>query len=312
MYLRTVAEESATPGLVVRVRSGRAASPQRTTRPAAARMPLPGLVGSAPAWLRACDELERAFRAGEWLAVEGEPGVGKLALLSAVQLRRQPVRRFSVHDAADATRTADWAAELKAALEGGGSVVVRHVDRLTTARLRILESLLGEASGASEAWVAVTLEGSSQRSATLQRVLALFPGTLEVPPLRLHLDDLEVLVPLLLARLGQRRLVCSPEAMRLLMRLSWPGNVAQVHETLRKVVSHRRTGVIRPEDLPPEVHSLTRRLLTPLESLERDAIVTALADAAGNKVQAAKALGMSRATIYRKIYDYRIVTSAEG
>jgi transcriptional regulator of acetoin/glycerol metabolism len=44
-----------------------------------------------------------------------------------------------------------------------------------------------------------------------------------------------------------------------------------------------------------------------LESLTRDAIVTSLADAHGNKVKAARSLGISRATIYRKIHEYGIV-----
>ena len=66
------------------------------------RMPLPSLVGSGPPWLHACQEVETIFRSGEWLAVEGEPGVGKLAVLRAVQLRRQPVARFEVLEARDA------------------------------------------------------------------------------------------------------------------------------------------------------------------------------------------------------------------
>ena len=97
---------------------------------------------------------------------------------------------------------------------------------------------------------------------------------------------------------------CSPEAMHLLMRMSWPGNAEQLHQMLREVVKHRRTGSIQPEDLPPEVHTVSRRVLSPLESMERDAIVRCLTDAGGNKVQAARSLGMSRATIYRKIHDY--------
>ena len=55
---------------------------------------------------------------------------------------------------------------------------------------------------------------------------------------------------------------------------------------------------------------MSRRVLSPLEALERDAIVKCLADAHDNKAQAARALGMSRATIYRKIHDYGIVTRA--
>jgi transcriptional regulator of acetoin/glycerol metabolism len=53
---------------------------------------------------------------------------------------------------------------------------------------------------------------------------------------------------------------------------------------------------------------VSRRLLSPLESMERDAIVQSLLDCDGNKVKAAESLGMSRATIYRKIHEYGIVT----
>jgi transcriptional regulator of acetoin/glycerol metabolism len=55
---------------------------------------------------------------------------------------------------------------------------------------------------------------------------------------------------------------------------------------------------------------VSRRLLSPMESIERDAIAAALLDARGNKARAAKSLGMSRATIYRKIHEFGIVTPA--
>ena len=95
--------------------------------------------------------------------------------------------------------------------------------------------------------------------------------------------------------------------MQLLLRSSWPGNVEQVWQVLRQVVQRRRTGVIAPDDLPPECRTVSRRLLRPLESMERDAIVQSLLDHDGNKIRAAESLGMSRATIYRKIHDYGIV-----
>ena len=94
--------------------------------------------------------------------------------------------------------------------------------------------------------------------------------------------------------------------MQFLLRAHWPGNVSQLLDVLRHVLRRRRTGTILVTDLPPEVQSLNRRRLSTLESLERDAIVLGLQDAGGNKAQAARALGMSRATIYRKIHDYGI------
>jgi transcriptional regulator of acetoin/glycerol metabolism len=98
--------------------------------------------------------------------------------------------------------------------------------------------------------------------------------------------------------------------MQILLRSSWPGNTEQLWQVLRKVVQRRRVGSIRPADLPPECWTVSRRLLSPLESMERDAIVQSLLDYKGNKVKAAESLGMSRATIYRKIHEYGIVTPA--
>jgi sigma-54 dependent transcriptional regulator, acetoin dehydrogenase operon transcriptional activator AcoR len=55
---------------------------------------------------------------------------------------------------------------------------------------------------------------------------------------------------------------------------------------------------------------VSRRLLGPLESMQRDAIVQSLLDYHGSKVKAAESTGMSRATIYRKIHQYAIITPA--
>ena len=78
---------------------------------------------------------------------------------------------------------------------------------------------------------------------------------------------------------------------------------------LREAARVARPGapvVITVADLPPECRASTRRVLTPLESIECDAIVQALLNVDGNKVRAAQQLGMSRATIYRKIREYGI------
>jgi transcriptional regulator of acetoin/glycerol metabolism len=156
--------------------------------------------------------------------------------------------------------------------------------------------------------VAVTLD-RQRATADLTALLRLFPGTVEVPPLRHHIEDVRELVPFLLAKLSQQgRLSCSAAAMQLLLRHTWPGNTEQLWQVLRQVVQLRRAGTIMPKDLPPECWTVSRRVLSPLESIERDAIVQALLDHDGSKVAAARALGMSRATIYRRIREYGIVT----
>jgi transcriptional regulator of acetoin/glycerol metabolism len=275
-----------------------------------ARMFLPSLVGAGPLWLRGCHEVEAAYDAAEWLALAGEPGVGKLALIRAVHQQRNPAGRFRMLDATAATEP-DWLTGLRRELpDGEGTLVVRHADRLRGDQLQALSTMLLDARAAGRQdllWVALTL-GPGRPAGELATLLESVPSTVELPPLRHHIEDLHELVPFFLRRLNPHgRLVCSAEAMQLLVRSSWPGNAEQLCQVLRQVVAHRRTGTIQPNDLPPECRTVSRRVLSPLESMERDAIVRSLVDADGSKVKAARSLGMSRATIYRKIHEYGIV-----
>jgi transcriptional regulator of acetoin/glycerol metabolism len=279
-----------------------------------APMYLPGLVGSGVLWLRACRAAEAAYESAEWLALEGEPGTGKLALVRGVHQRQNPAAPFHVIDGKGGGP--DWLVQLRRELlDGTGMLVVQHVDTLTIKQLHALASALQEARSAgrhASLRVAVTLGSAGASRADLTRLLRFFPHTVEVPPLRHHVEDLHELVPFFLTRLSQHgRLTCSPEAMKLLLRHSWPGNTEQLWQVLRQVVQLRRAGAIKPKDLPPECWTVSRRLLNPLESMERDAIVASLLDHDGNKVKAAEALGMSRATIYRKIHEYGIVTASQ-
>jgi len=274
---------------------------------------LPGVVGSAAPWLGTCREIDRAYRAGEWLLLSGERGVGKLALARAAHQLNSPAAPFHVVDAGTATGEG-WAAELEAELldDSVPALVIRHVDRLDPPRLDELVTLLDDARvhRAGDLWVAMTMTPSGTAEPDLTDLLTLFPLTVDVPPLRHRIEDLRELVPFFLARLSRGAdLTCSPEAMQQLMRSSWPGNTAELYQVLRHVVQHRRRmGSILPADLPADHQVVSRRQLSQLESLERDAIVQSLLDTGGNKGKAARALGMSRATIYRKIHDYGIRT----
>ena len=275
------------------------------------RMFLPGLVGSGALWLRSCQQVQDTYETDEWLVLEGEPGVGKLALARAVHQRRNPAGRFDVLDAAEAS-SPDWLVRARRVLQAAdGDLVIRHVDQLGPRQLHNLSGALQEARATprenGRLWVAVTL---TQRRAgpNLTELLRLFPSTVALPPLRHHVEDLPELVTFFLGKLSQHgRLSCSPQATKLLVRSAWPGNVEQLWQVIRRIVQRRRTGAILPRDLPPECWTVSRRLLSPLEARERDAIVASLRDTDGNKARAAESLGMSRATIYRKIHEYGIV-----
>jgi transcriptional regulator of acetoin/glycerol metabolism len=275
------------------------------------RIFLPGLVGSGALWARGCHQVDAVYGSAEWLALQGEPGTGKLAVIRAVHQRRNPAGLLHVLDGADAGGQ-QWLAEARSQLlDSKGTLVIRHVDALGPRQLRTLSAVLQEAVTAGQQdslRVVVTLSRAAVND-DLAELLRFFPSTVELPPLRHHIEDLHELVPFFLAKLNQQgRLNCSPEAMQLLLRSNWPGNTEQLWQVMRRVVQHRRSGTIRPHDLPPECWTVSRRLLSPLESMERDAIVQSLLDYEGNKVKAAESLGMSRATIYRKIHEYGIVT----
>jgi transcriptional regulator of acetoin/glycerol metabolism len=310
-----------------------ASSPSAEAAVVRSSMALPGLVGSAAAWRRACRLAEASYERGEWLALEGEAGVGKLALIRAVHQRRNPTAPFHVIDVADLGKPPECLSQVRAELlDGTGMLVLRHAHLLTSYQVRALADALGEVkppaqsppSGAvpcppagrndekavvSRLRVAVTLDRGAAR-ADLSCLLRLFPDTVAVPPLRHHSEDIRDLVPFFLGKLSQQgRVTCSPAAMQLVLRHTWPGNAAQLWHVLKQVVQRRRAGQIMPEDLPPECWTVSRRVLSPLESIERDAIVQSLLDHGGNKIRAARALGMSRATIYRRIREYGIITS---
>lgn len=312
MHCRPTASASLTTatGGVVQVKLLEPASPGSARRPA--RTYLPGIVGSGARWLRSSQQVLQAHETGQWLALQGEPGAGKLALARAVQQRRNPAHRFDVLDAGDVvTRERpidDFLVSVRTALlDAESDLVIRHIDHLEPGQADALAGTLREAREVSDRamWVAVTLTDGSEALAGL---LQLFPTTVLLPSLRHHIEDVPELTGFFLGKLSQQgSLTCSSEAMKLLTRSSWPGNVEQLWQVVRRIVQRRRAGSIQPEDLPPECWAVSRRLLSPLETMERDAIVQGLLDSDGNKVKAAESLGMSRATIYRKIHEYGII-----
>jgi len=277
-------------------------------------MRLPAAVGSGAAWTKSCAAVDRHMQAGEWLVLEGEPGSGRETVARATHHARMPTARLRVMPAEGAHR--EWAAEVAEELEvGGGTLILTDVDRLPPELLTELADVLEphrESGHEDRHYVVATVARMQpEPGRELARLLSCFPRTVTVPPLRHHVEDVADLVPHLLARLGHGSTVtCSPEAMRVLTHNRWPGNVDQLVAVLRKVMATRRSGAIGVRDLPPECLATTRRMLTPLESLECDAIVQALLDSGGNKVEAARSLAMSRATIYRKIREFGISVPA--
>ncbi|MGW0039999.1 sigma-54-dependent Fis family transcriptional regulator [Gordonia sp. NPDC003376] len=265
---------------------------------------LPGMVGRSSSWRQCCARVVGHVRAGQWIAVSGEAGSGRTAILRAAAERLLPttVRVFAAEDF-DSDDTVDaLAAELD---RDGFGVIIRDLDRLSPLTQEVIADLLPGREHAG--FLGVTTQAAQGDSSSM--LLPFFGHTVEVPPLRHRIEDLHDLVPTLLRQLTRgRELTVAREAMTVLGKYSWPGNVAELRQTLREVVTHQRSGVIGVGQLPPRCRTTGRHTLTRIQALERDAIVRSLEENGNSKAAAAEALGISRATVYRKIKEFGILT----
>ncbi|MBI3300474.1 MAG: sigma 54-interacting transcriptional regulator, partial [Deltaproteobacteria bacterium] len=146
-------------------------------------------------------------------------------------------------------------------------------------------------------------------------------NTLVLPPLRERREDIPPLVEYFLTyfseRLGVRRRAIDPTALAALEHYAWPGNVRELMNVLESAYTFGRSERITLADLPATFgfvlaapqHDAPPIAVAPLSfaEAERDLIARALTSTAGNKLQAAKLLGISRKKLYAKIAKYHLL-----
>jgi DNA-binding NtrC family response regulator len=130
-----------------------------------------------------------------------------------------------------------------------------------------------------------------------------------VPALHERRDELPSLVAELLRRHAPPRVEVAPAAMELICAYSWPGNIRELENALRAGIVFSRGEAIEPEHLPGHVRAggtpPGERYCAPDEpAMESEAIRQAVVAANGNKTAAARALGMSRSTLWAKLNRY--------
>jgi len=137
--------------------------------------------------------------------------------------------------------------------------------------------------------------------------------TCQLPPLRDHIEDLELLcdhfLGLFCRKCGKARLELCEEAREILRRYHWPGNVRELRNLLERLVVLSGKKTIEAEDLPAEVHAGPTRAASPsasLQEVEREHIERVLRQTGGNKKEAAGILGIDRSTLYAKIKTYKL------
>jgi DNA-binding NtrC family response regulator len=138
---------------------------------------------------------------------------------------------------------------------------------------------------------------------------------IKLPPLRERRSDLPILVNTFLEKFSdpQRQVrTISDDAMRRLMAYDWPGNVRELENAVERAVALGSGPILHVGDLPSNLqNSQSERLpeqdeLVPLEELERRAIFRALRETSGDKLAAARLLGIGKTTLYRKLKQYDV------
>jgi len=126
-----------------------------------------------------------------------------------------------------------------------------------------------------------------------------------VPPLRDRKTDIPLLVDHFLRQVrsqaNDREFKISEEALSMMLDYSWPGNVRELQNCVQFSIVRCKNGLIRPKDLPLELRQFMPAATKqgPARKLDPLSVKTALIKTGGNKVQAAKQLGVGRATLYR-------------
>jgi DNA-binding NtrC family response regulator len=142
--------------------------------------------------------------------------------------------------------------------------------------------------------------------------------TIKMPSLRDRKEDISELVGHFLERYDENPTTTriSDQAMGCLMSYDWPGNIRELENCIQRAVSLGSGAFIQMEDLPTCMlyrfmrKSSSRLDLNTLQALEQQAIRQALQTTGGDRVRAAKLLGIGKTTIYRKLKEYGIDVSA--
>ncbi|QDQ95975.1 GAF domain-containing protein [Rhodococcus sp. WB9] len=261
---------------------------------------------NSPLWRRACNDVAAALYRNESLLVTGEPGTGKVSLLTATFHHVHPGSRSIELDADDLAHDGTDAATSET---GAPTLfILRRLQDLTPDEVTKAHAFLDDIARSDRpVCAAATVSGACADADPVRELLPHFQRSTSVPPVRHRIDDLPALIRQILAKHSPGRSTSlSAAATRTIARYPWPGNVRQLDEALQAALDKRPVGEIQCEDLPGYCYQTSGRTLTALESIERDAIVQALRDAAGNRVQAAASLGIARSSLYRKLKSFGI------
>src|SRR2546425_4258782 len=141
--------------------------------------------------------------------------------------------------------------------------------------------------------------------------------TLRIPPLRERRQDIPLLAAHFLERAGRdsgQERVLSDEALKAMLAYDWPGNVRELENCLERACALTTALTINVRDLPTTIYSVriedesglggAQAKIVPMSELEKQTILNTIVQVNGDKLLAARMLGIGKTTLYRKLKEY--------
>lgn len=307
------------------------------------------MIGSGPAMQRVVQMIEKVAPTDATVLVRGESGAGKELVARALHHNSQRRDRPLVIINCAALQETLFESELfgheKGAFTGaaqaksglievaeGGTLFIDEIGEMAPAMqaklLRVLEDgQYRRVGGTRESHANVRVVAATNRSLEDEQKAGRFREDLyyrlnvvaiELPPLRERREDIPALISHFLRsrQLGNKLCQVDAEATEALLKYNWPGNIRELANVLERAQILAENNVITLDDLPesirtapPPVDDVSPNTVN-LNVMERRAVQDALRQTAGNKLRAAKLLGISARTLYRLLEKYALESIA--
>lgn len=296
------------------------------------------LVGKSQMMARLIDSAKRISRSELPIMIYGQPGTGKHKLAQCIHnesgLKSKPFITMDCHSHSPEKLEIEMVginSEQGAfELANGGTLYMYNIGKLSMSLQAVLFQILTchkvrriDSHEEREIKVRVLVENDQKLMHLVSRgefrsdlYRALNTFTLSLPPLRERIEDMDDLVRMFIASAnvltGKEIVGVKPEVMDMLRTYDWPGNIAQLKNTIKKMCLLSSGPYIEKMEIEQVIKELSESsenhdpqaisfFNKTLDEIESDIIYKILAEEEYNQSKAAKRLGINRTTLWRKL-----------
>lgn len=308
------------------------------------RHPFPRLVGSSEKMLKVCSSISALAKVRSTVLITGESGTGKELVVEAIHHQggksSRPLVKVNCSVLPETLFESELFGHTRGSFTGavrdakgrfeladGGTIFLDEIGNLSLPMqlklLRVIQEKKFERIGDPTPVEVNVRVVAATNNILMDRVRAgefredlfyrLNVVEISLPPLRERKDDIPLLVDHFLEMLNARHdkqiPSVSADVIDAFMDYDWPGNVRELEHSLEHAYILCPGKVVTLDYLPENIARGSRYMfpMTEKEKIERASILEILGKTGGNKVQAARLLGINRRTLYRKLKTFNMI-----